>query len=59
MKILTRDMGNVEVGPEDIVRFIQPIFGFEHLHDYVFLYEKITATLYGCNRSKTPASVLF
>jgi flagellar assembly factor FliW len=52
-------MGNVEVGPEDIVRFIQPIFGFEHLHDYVFLYEKITATLYGCNRSKTPASVLF
>lgn len=37
MTIETRDFGTVEVDKNDIVTFVQPIFGFEALTEYVFL----------------------
>lgn len=40
MKIHTRDFGEVEVAEEDIVTFVQPIYGFETLSKYVFLYDQ-------------------
>jgi len=38
MKILTRDFGEVEVSPEDVITFSTPMFGFEELTKYIFLY---------------------
>lgn len=40
MKIHTRDFGEVEIAEEDIVTFVQPIYGFETLSKYVFLYDQ-------------------
>lgn len=41
MEIVTRDFGTVEVAKEDIVTFVQPIFGFENLEKYVFLFDQV------------------
>jgi flagellar assembly factor FliW len=38
MKILTRDFGEVEAAPEDIITFASPMFGFEDLTQYIFLF---------------------
>ncbi len=38
MNILTRDFGEIEVAPEDIITFASPMFGFEELNRYVFLF---------------------
>ncbi len=40
MIIETRDFGTVAVSSEDIIRFDSPIYGFEELKEYVFLYEE-------------------
>jgi flagellar assembly factor FliW len=40
MFITTRDFGRVEVKPHDIVHFVQPIFGFEGLSQYVMIQDK-------------------
>lgn len=40
MKIYTRDFGEVDVAEEDIITFVQPIYGFETLSKYVFLYDQ-------------------
>ena len=40
MIIQTRDFGEVSVEDEDIVTFVQPIFGFEHLTQYIFLFNQ-------------------
>lgn len=37
MTISTRDFGPVEVADADIVRFVEPIFGFEEHREFVFL----------------------
>ena len=38
MNILTRDFGEIEVAPEDIITFVSPMFGFEEMNRYVFLF---------------------
>ncbi len=40
MKIQTKDFGEVEIKPEDIIEFWLPIYGFEHLKKFVFLFEE-------------------
>lgn len=40
MEIKTRDFGQVDINPEDIVTFELPIYGFEQLSKYVFLFEE-------------------
>lgn len=40
MKLLTRDLGEVEIKKEEIVTFTGPIFGFEQYRRFVFLYDK-------------------
>lgn len=43
MKINTRDFGEVEIDENDIITFVQPIYGFEDLTRYVFLiYEEVS-----------------
>ncbi len=40
MKIETRDFGTVEINESDLIHFVQPVYGFEHLSDYVLLSDK-------------------
>lgn len=40
MKLLTRDLGEIEIDERDIVTFEGPIFGFEQYRRFVFLYEE-------------------
>jgi len=40
MKLLTRDLGELEIDEKDIVTFAGPIFGFEQYRRFVFLYQK-------------------
>ena len=39
MKIETRDFGEMEIDPEEVVEFISPIYGFESLRRFVLLYD--------------------
>ena len=40
MKLLTRDLGEIEIDEKDIVTFTGPIFGFEQYRRFVFLYQE-------------------
>lgn len=40
MKLLTRDFGKVEIEDDDIITFVEPIYGFETLSKFVFLYDQ-------------------
>lgn len=40
MKLLTRDLGEIEIDEKDIVTFTGPIFGFEQYRRFVFLYRE-------------------
>lgn len=40
MKIETRDFGEMEIAEQDIVTFVSPIYGFEQLKEFVFLFEE-------------------
>lgn len=40
MKLLTRDLGELEIDEKDIVTFAGPIFGFEKYRRFVFLYQE-------------------
>lgn len=40
MKLLTRDLGEIEIDEQDIVTFTGPIYGFEQYRRFVFLYEE-------------------
>jgi len=40
VRILTRDFGEVEVSPKNIVDFVQPIYGFEKLRQFVVIQDK-------------------
>ena len=40
MKLLTRDLGELEIDEKDIVTFTGPIFGFEKYRRFVFLYQE-------------------
>lgn len=40
MKLLTRDLGELEIDEKDIVTFEGPIFGFERYRRFVFLYQE-------------------
>ena len=40
MKLLTRDLGELEIDEKDIVTFNGPIFGFEKYRRFVFLYQE-------------------
>lgn len=37
MRIQTRNFGEIEINPQEIIEFRQPIYGFEHLTSYVVL----------------------
>lgn len=37
MKINTRDFGEFEVSNESIIKFVQPLYGFEEFTDYVII----------------------
>ena len=39
MKVLTRDFGEVDINECDIIKFEQPIFGFENFTDFIMLYD--------------------
>ena len=39
MNLKTRDFGTIEISQDDIVTFVQPIFGFEEYTEFVFLYD--------------------
>lgn len=39
MMIDTRDFGQMDVLEEDIVTFAQPLYGFDDLRKYIFIYE--------------------
>lgn len=40
MNIQTRDFGEITIEEEDIVTFVHPIFGFENLKKFVFLFNQ-------------------
>ena len=40
MKLLTRDLGELEIDEKDIVTFSGPIFGFEKYRRFVFLFQE-------------------
>ena len=40
MKLLTRDLGELEIDEKDIVTFAGPIFGFEKYRRFVFLFQE-------------------
>lgn len=42
MKYQTRDFGEVEIEQERVIRFVQPILGYEELVEYTLLYDKET-----------------
>lgn len=54
MKILTRDFGEVEVSPEDIITFSTPMFGFEELTKYIFLYAEGNANFVWLQSTENP-----
>ena len=39
MKIETRDFGEMEIDPKEVVEFLSPIYGFENLRRFVLLYD--------------------
>lgn len=39
MRIETRDFGAMDIDEKQVVRFVQPILGFEEQRDYVLLYD--------------------
>lgn len=40
MEIQTRDFGLIHIEENDIITFVQPIYGFEELKKYVILYDE-------------------
>ncbi len=40
MNIETRDFGNVEIEEQEVITFVQPLFGFEEYKRYVLLHDK-------------------
>ncbi len=40
MNIETRDFGNVEITEDEIITFVQPLFGFDQYKNYVLLHDK-------------------
>lgn len=39
MKIKTRDFGELEINPAEVVEFLSPIYGFEDLKQFALLYD--------------------
>lgn len=39
MKIKTRDFGEIEIDPAEVVEFLSPIYGFEELRRFALLYD--------------------
>ena len=40
LKILTRDFGEVEISEDDVITFIEPIFGFKDYSRFAVLTEE-------------------
>ena len=40
MEVHTRDFGVIQAQPEDIITFAAPIYGFEDLKEFIFLYQQ-------------------
>jgi flagellar assembly factor FliW len=40
MKINTRDYGEIDINEDDILTFVEPIFGFEEYKKFIFLIEE-------------------
>lgn len=41
MEIETRDFGVIEIEKDDVITFVQPVFGFDNLKQYVILYNQV------------------
>lgn len=39
MKCTTRDFGEMQIEPKDVIHFIQPPFGFEEFKNYTLIYD--------------------
>ncbi|MEG0752615.1 MAG: flagellar assembly protein FliW [Angelakisella sp.] len=59
MKIETRYFGSVEIDPQEIVHFVQPIYGFEKLTDYVLLSDSTVGDCFLWLQSVTEKEVCF
>ena len=53
MKIETRDFGEMEIDPEEVVEFLSPIYGFENLRRFVLLYDDKIPPLLGSIHRRT------
>lgn len=40
MNVETRDFGPIEIEPQDVISFVQPIYGFDQYQRFVFLYDQ-------------------
>lgn len=59
MNIQTRDFGELTVEEEDIVTFIHPIFGFENLSRYVFLFNQSECSQFAWLQSVEDKNICF
>lgn len=59
MKISTRDFGELEINPEEIIEFCSPIYGFEHLNRFVMLYDDALPGPFGWLQSTEQADACF
>lgn len=59
MDIQTRDFGQVTIEAEDIVTFVQPIYGFEDMSRYVFLYEHAECSQFAWLQSVDDKDICF
>lgn len=59
MTIETRDFGAVEINESDIVTFVQPIFGFDELTKYVFLFNQYECTEFAWLQSIEDKEICF
>ena len=59
LKILTRDFGEVEISEDDVITFIEPIFGFKDYSRFAVLTEESIGLDFAWLQSVEDASVCF
>lgn len=59
MEIQTRDFGQVTIEAEDIVTFSQPIYGFDDIDKYVFLFNQTECSQFAWLQSVENKDICF
>lgn len=59
MEFVTRDFGKIEAPESDIVTFAQPIYGFEALRKYIFLFDERSGTHFAWLQSVEEPEICF